>query len=244
MHTLGMFAALNLNILASSADSTGGQSQSDGTLRLEQVTAPKRPSWRHPSMLPPSSDDPAKSESIAVLEQPQGVHKDHDEQNTPAVSNVVEELQGGTTESPRRRKAVEMETREVIVGGMVGSPAVRGCRDYVSVVREKRQLCGAPLTSPCFDHSRCLPPPEGTGPTIYVYDDNCTLANSNQLQHRDASHWSNAVRRVGLLAESYESACLFIQVNSHAHEEPCAPRTPLWNGGANHFMIDFTSWQR
>lgn len=240
MRTLGLIVALNLKILGNSADSTGAQLQTDGTLHHEPVATSKRPSRRDPGVLSPSLEDHLKSESTALSEQSQGVYE---EWNMPAVFNAVEELPGGATGSPRRR-GVEIEEREQIVGGMIGHPEVHGCRDYSSVVRETRQLCGPPLTLPCFDHSRCLRPPQGTGPSIYVYDDNCSLANSDQLHHRDASHWSDAVSQVGLLAESYESACLFIQVNSHAHEEPCAPQTPLWNGGANHMMIDFTSWGR
>lgn len=240
MRTLGLIIALNLKIIVNSADSTGAQLQSDDTLHHEPVATPKGPSRLDPSVLAPSLEDHLKSESTAVLEQSQGVYE---ERNMSAASNAVEGLPGGTTGTPRRR-GVERKEGEAIVGGTVGRPVVHGCRDYSSVVRETRQLCGPPLTLPCFDHSRCSRPPEGTGPSIYVYDDNCSLADSDQLLHRDASHWSDAVSRVGLLAKSYESACMFIQVNSHAHEEPCAPQAPLWNGGANHIMIDFTSWGR
>ena len=57
----------------------------------------------------------------------------------------------------------------------------------------------------------------------------------------------NAAQEAGLLAESYESACVFIHVNAAGRIpngtkrswKDCPVRSPLWNDGANHVMIDF-----
>ncbi|CAM9963910.1 unnamed protein product [Ectocarpus sp. 4 AP-2014] len=109
-------------------------------------------------------------------------------------------------------------------------------------------VCGPPLSEPCFDHSRCV---ASTRPMIYVYDQECSLADSNKLRINDhtnldkqhqGSYWREAVWRAGMLANTYEEACLFIHVNTHNHDEPCATRAPLWNGGVNHIMMEFTPW--
>lgn len=125
------------------------------------------------------------------------------------------------------------------------------CRKFnidVSVF-EKGKECGSPLSSPCFDYSRCRLPPEGPGPTIYVYDFNCTLLDSdqqpttrkNQDDHHISSYWRKAARKAGVLAETYESACIFLHANdARDPQEPCATKAPLWNDGVNHVMVDFT----
>ncbi|CAM9896538.1 unnamed protein product, partial [Ectocarpus fasciculatus] len=109
-------------------------------------------------------------------------------------------------------------------------------------------VCGPPLAQPCFDHSRCG---STSLPKIYVYDQECSLADSSGLrindhtnldkQHKEP-YWREAVWRAGLLANTYEEACLFIHVNTHNHDEPCATRAPLWNEGVNHIMMEFTPW--
>lgn len=48
--------------------------------------------------------------------------------------------------------------------------------------------------------------------------------------------------KAGMLANTYEEACLFIHVNTHNHDEPCATRAPMWNGGVNNIMMEFTPW--
>lgn len=65
----------------------------------------------------------------------------------------------------------------------------------------------------------------------------------DDTRHR-SSHWREAAKEAGLLAETYEEACLFIHVNAHAHNQPCATVSPLWNEGKNHMMMEFTDWSR
>eukprot|EP00903_Cladosiphon_okamuranus_P016254 g14992.t1 len=48
-----------------------------------------------------------------------------------------------------------------------------------------------------------------------------------------------AAREAGILAESYESACMIMHVSSQEHQRECALRSPLWNNGTNHVMVDF-----
>lgn len=65
------------------------------------------------------------------------------------------------------------------------------------------------------------------------------LKESNQ-NRKPSPIWRDAANEMGVLAETYESACMFIHVNNRVDREPCAVDTPLWNYGANHFMIDLT----
>lgn len=87
---------------------------------------------------------------------------------------------------------------------------------------------------------------------MYVYDEECSLADSEFLSvdgktrdgeklgpHDVAWFWRRALKEAGLLAETYESACMFIHV-SWVGVKPCAAEAPLWNGGANHVMVDFS----
>ena len=118
------------------------------------------------------------------------------------------------------------------------------------------KVCGLPLSAPCFDSTRCsgallssLP-----RPLMYVYDNDCSLANSSLLGNATTYHaderdmsgaiWRTAAANAGLLAETYESACLFVHVNERVDHEPCASRAPLWNEGSNHVMVDLTDFSR
>lgn len=49
----------------------------------------------------------------------------------------------------------------------------------------------------------------------------------------------NAAREAGVLAESYESACVIMHVSRGEGQRECALRSPLWNNGINHVMVDF-----
>lgn len=65
----------------------------------------------------------------------------------------------------------------------VGNPTPNRCRDFNLSKFGKGQSCGPPLSLPCFDYDRCQLPPEGKL-TIYVYDYDCTLADSDKVGHR------------------------------------------------------------
>lgn len=109
--------------------------------------------------------------------------------------------------------------------------------------------CGAPLARPCFDHGRCRPRAAGgPGPSIYVFDATCSLANSSALppskESLMLSHtWREMARAAGVLSETYGEACLFLHVNKRLGT-PCPAESPLWNGGRNHVMVDFTDRTR
>lgn len=50
----------------------------------------------------------------------------------------------------------------------------------------------------------------------------------------------NAAREAGALAESYEGACVIMHVSRGGRgTHDCALRSPLWNDGVNHVMVDF-----
>lgn len=91
---------------------------------------------------------------------------------------------------------------------------------------------------------------------MYVYDSECSLADSELLSvdgkardgeilgpHKVAWFWRRALKDAGLLAETYESACMYIHVN-WVGVKPCASEAPLWKGGVNHVMVDFSDKSR
>lgn len=136
----------------------------------------------------------------------------------------------------------------------IGNPVRNSCSEIDLSIVEPGRVCGSPLGQPCFDFSRCRPVSQGgLGPTIYVYDHDCTLKDSSELEFArevDDGHflspiWRDAARDVGVLAEKYETACAFIEVNMRrAKDPPCATRSPLWNNGVNHLIMDFTDTSR
>lgn len=106
-------------------------------------------------------------------------------------ARAVEESQEGT---PKHRSVQEVEaeniTRSDVLGSIpgtsergVGHPMPNRCQDFRLSRFGKGQSCGPPLSLPCFDYGRCQVPPEGKL-TIYVYDYDCTLADSDQVGHR------------------------------------------------------------
>ncbi|CAM9543563.1 unnamed protein product [Hapterophycus canaliculatus] len=119
----------------------------------------------------------------------------------------------------------------------------------MSAVAE-RMACGPPLAEPCFDRSRCRSADAGgPGPSIYVFDATCSVANSSALppstESLMLSHtWREMARAAGVLAESYSEACMFLHVNKRVGSVPCPAERPLWNGGRNHVMVDFTDYPR
>lgn len=77
---------------------------------------------------------------------------------------------------------------------------------------------------------------------MYVYDDGCSLSDSDSPSYSSQEGvirtFKNAAREAGVLAATYESACLFVHV-SRADNKPCAVNAPLWNSGMNHVMVNF-----
>ena len=137
-----------------------------------------------------------------------------------------------------------------------GSHQTNRCSDLNMALFDKGKVCGSPLSHPCFDYSRCDLGPGGNGINMYVHDGDCSLRNSSELSfdgelsggsgednHQEGWVWRSALRDAGLLAETYESACLFVHVSLWG-TKPCPPTTPLWNGGVNHVMIDFSDQNR
>lgn len=147
-----------------------------------------------------------------------------------------------------------LRRRETPIFGIkgVGDPVTSGCSEIDNRVFENGAICGTPLSLPCFDYGRCSLDPDEPGPKIYVYDDECSLKDSGDMDivsevkdwHNISPIFRNAARELGVLAETYESACMFIDVNTKAKQAPCATSSPLWNEGANHLMIDLTDGSR
>ena len=136
-------------------------------------------------------------------------------------------------------------------GGSGGSGGASRCAGIdVSVLADGMMACGAPLSSPCFDRDRCKPRARGgPGPSMYIYDAICSLADSSALppsgESLMLSHtWREAAREAGVLSETYQDACIFVHVNKLIDRPPCASTSPLWNGGANHVMVDLTDRTR
>lgn len=134
--------------------------------------------------------------------------------------------------------------------GWKGMPTSGGrCSSVDMAAIAPGMACGAPLAPPCFDHGRCRPRAAGgPGPSIYVFDATCSLANSSALppskESLMLSHtWREMARAAGVLSESYWDACLFVHVNKRMGT-PCPAESPLWNEGKNHVMVDFTDRTR
>lgn len=129
-----------------------------------------------------------------------------------------------------------------LLGTAIFSGASGRCSAVDFAALSRSMACSAPFSSPCFDRDRC----RDNGPLIYVYDATCSLAPSSALPPSNESlmlshSWRVAARKAGVLAERYEDACFFISINKLI---PCATSSPLWNGGANHIMVDLTDRAR
>lgn len=131
----------------------------------------------------------------------------------------------------------------------VGGDYPSRCSEVDMAALAKGMGCGTPLSAPCFDRGRCRPKVHGgPGPSVYVYDQDCSLENSSELPPSHESvqlspTWRKAAREAGILSETYEDACFFVYVNKGI-DAPCPTRSPLWNGGANHVMVDLTDLTR
>ncbi len=151
------------------------------------------------------------------------------------------------------------------------------CSNSEFTDRAFERRCGTPLSSPCFNVSRCSGPPLGSGDRhffspgsiealvgggaasgsqIYVFDNYCSLADSDSIsedaldkegeplrneelqEHILSWVFRDAARQAGALAATYESACMFIDI-SWGEKEPCPVNAPLWNNGSNHVMVNF-----
>ena len=188
----------------------------------------------------------------------------------------------GTLLWGRRRYQIR-PTDDPVFGGLQSKgPATaesNRCAGLDMSLFDKGMICGWPLSYPCFQHSRCTPKAQGDGAGawaregekegagegggegsngvgMYVYDSECSLADSEMLsvdgldqdgeklgRHESAWIWRKALKDAGLLAATYETACVFIHVNQ-VGVEPCAAEAPLWNGGANHVMVDLSDQSR
>lgn len=131
----------------------------------------------------------------------------------------------------------------------VGHPETNSCLDLEMAAFAKGLSCGPPLSKPCFDFERCST--EG----IYIYDSDCSLLDSSTLLARDGTqkvdahrmnhHYLERVLRdeakdAGLLAATYESACIYIHIGEGGRGEACPVRSPLWNEGSQHLMVDMS----
>ncbi|CBJ48874.1 Glycosyltransferase, family GT47 [Ectocarpus siliculosus] len=89
---------------------------------------------------------------------------------------------------------------------------------------------------------------------IYVFDSECSLLETSKLRAQDEGkkvsstrmhhhyvEWvlRNEAEQMGMLAETYESACILVHV-SPGSTKPCAVDQPRWSGGANHLLVDMS----
>lgn len=95
----------------------------------------------------------------------------------------------------------------------------------------------------------------GSGRSVYVFDEECSLEDSSLLEmaeevadvRRLSPIFREAANELGVLAESYDEACVFIHVNNineRFDQHPCAVNTTHWNNGVNHLMVDFSDNSR
>jgi len=134
----------------------------------------------------------------------------------------------------------------------VGKPEPNSCLDMDMSVFARGFSCGSPMSKPCFDFEACS---LQDSPSIYVYDSACSLQDSSSLLARDVAsepegarmnhyylEWimRKEIQEAGLLAESYESACLYVHVGEGRRRNPCPVDAPLWEEGMGHVMIDMS----
>ncbi|CAM9719158.1 unnamed protein product, partial [Ectocarpus fasciculatus] len=131
----------------------------------------------------------------------------------------------------------------------VGRPETNRCSDLDQAIFSTGMQCGPPLSPPCFQFNSA----ECSGDAgIYVFDSECSLRETSELRAPDEGRevsrarmnhhyieWvlRNEAEQMGMLAETYESACMFVHV-SPGSNKPCAVDQPRWNGGANHLLVD------
>lgn len=91
-----------------------------------------------------------------------------------------------------------------------------------------RPLCPPlpPLESTALSDSSALLTADGRG-----------VGDEEDDDHYIGWVFRNAAREAGVLAPTYDSACVFMHVTRG--NERCAVKTPLWNDGVNHVMVDF-----
>jgi len=160
-------------------------------------------------------------------------------------AKVFRTVDGATVARVQRPEAGIEEEQTVRTG------QAKRCSDMDMSAFEKGRSCGPPLTAPCFDFSRCASNTSASGgvagPKIYVFDSDCSLSDSESPSFHGKNEdglpnigavFQNAAREAGVLAATYESACVFLYAG-RAEREPCAVNTPLWNSGANHVMVNF-----
>lgn len=158
-------------------------------------------------------------------------HPEEEEQANNSTTNTNNSSNGKILDGVERQE----------YGGELAAGCARVDMDRLT----RGMACGSPLSAPCFDRTRCRAPPHGPGPTVYIYDADCSLENSSELPPSNESlqlsyTWREAAREAGILAETYEAACMFVHVNKRTDRDPCPVGMPMWNGGANHVMVDLT----
>lgn len=223
---------LVLNLRAANSGDGGASSSiisSRTTVANERNNAQREEVWLSvaiPEEMPPSDYPPGVAEYMTGLEI----------MSLWTIHNTSD--QASSNNAPDGGHAIE-----------VGGDYPSRCSEVDMAALAKGMGCGAPLSAPCFDRGRCRPKVDGgPGPSVYVYDEDCSLENSSSLPPSHESMqlsptWREAAREVGILSETYESACFFVHVNKGV-DAPCPTRSPLWNGGANHVMVDLTDLTR
>ncbi|CAM9341025.1 unnamed protein product [Ectocarpus sp. 4 AP-2014] len=151
-------------------------------------------------------------------------------------------LQTGSSASPPSLAVEGADT-------WVGRPQANRCSDLDQSVFSTGMQCGPPLSPPCFQSysTECL-----SNGGIYVFDGECSLQDSSELLAADQEYevsrtrvgdqdaavaLRNETAQLGMLADTYASACMFVHVGKGL-KRPCAVNQPRWNDGANHLLVD------
>lgn len=180
-----LIAAQILRPPVGNADETTATLAPTATLDRQIVAGADRTVWRG---FPGTTGSPPYYEYGPSTARSQGALEDRTEQS----ARVVEESMQETPEKQRSLQEIEVENAPggdmfgsitAISEQGVGHPMPNRCLDFDLSKFGKGNACGPPLSLPCFDYSRCQLPPEGN-PSIYVYDYECTLADSDKVGHR------------------------------------------------------------
>lgn len=124
-----------------------------------------------------------------------------DKRNNKKINNLT--IKKNIKKEPLRPSSrMHPDGRHIPERGQHKKPDTNRCWDFDLSLLQKGMICGSPLSYPCFDFGRCQSPPAGSGPTMYVYDHDCTLSDSRELpmleeEVKDGRHIDSHWRKVG-----------------------------------------------
>lgn len=182
--------------LSSSSSSSSDDGDHQQVLQHDDATAPSR----RGSAENKKNDVNKKIGKVTITAKSRG--KEPRGGDSSSMDRETKENAGKEEEPQRPSSSMHPDGKHIPEGEQHKKSETNRCWDYDLSVYQKGMICGPPLSYPCFDFGRCQPPPAGGGPTMYVYDYDCTLRDSGELsvseeEVRDGRHLGSHWRKVG-----------------------------------------------